>query len=66
MYVVPKARRQGVYKALYGDVKRRAGEAGAAGVRLYADTQNERAHAAYAALGMRSHYVVFEDMFTGF
>ena len=30
---------------------------------LYADTTNERAHNVYLALGMKSHYVVFEDMF---
>ena len=66
VFVSPTARRQGVYKALYAHVVAEARAAGAAGVRLYADVQNTRAHDTYRALGMHSHYVVFEDMFTGF
>ncbi|GIL78628.1 hypothetical protein Vretimale_6228 [Volvox reticuliferus] len=64
VYVQPEHRRRGLFKALYNHVRREAQAAGAAGLRLYADITNERAHAAYEGLGMQSHYKVYEDMFT--
>ncbi len=65
VYVVPEARGQGVFRALYTLVRREALSAGAAGLRLYVDTTNTRAQAVYAALGMNGdHYRVFEEMFT--
>ena len=39
-------------------MKQEARAAGAAGLRLYADADNARAHAAYERLGMTSHYKV--------
>jgi GNAT superfamily N-acetyltransferase len=64
VYVAPDARGRGVLRALYGEARRKALAAGAGGLRLYVDTRNVRAQAAYAALGMDgSHYRVFEDMF---
>jgi GNAT superfamily N-acetyltransferase len=57
VYVAPEARRAGVFRGLYAHVKAMAGGAGAVGVRLYVETENERAQATYAGLGMeRCHY----------
>ena len=64
VYVDPDARGRGVLRALYDVVRREAQKAGAGGLRLYVNTQNVRATAVYAALGMNGdHYRVFEDMF---
>ena len=64
VYVLPAARRHGVFRALYLHVKREAEAQGAGGLRLYVDTSNTRAQAVYAALGMNGdHYRVFEQMF---
>lgn len=46
MYVPPQFRQQGHFKSLYKHVREEAQKAGAAGLRLYADVGNERAHAA--------------------
>jgi len=65
VYVVPDARRHGVFRALYLHTRRASEEAGAAGLRLYVDATNTRAQAVYRALGMSGdQYRVFEDMFT--
>lgn len=66
VYVPPSHRRKGYYRRLYEQVREEARQAGAAGVRLYADDGNKRAHEAYQRLGMTSHYSVFEDMFVGY
>ena len=64
VYVVPDVRGRGVLRMLYGAARREALASGAGGVRLYVDTRNTRAQAAYTALGMNGdHYRVFEDMF---
>lgn len=64
VYVVPEARKHGVFRALYAHVRRQAAKEGAGGLRLYVDTTNTRAQEVYAALGMDGdHYRVFEDMF---
>ena len=64
VYVQPDARGRGVLRTLYEAVRREAVAAGSGGLRLYVDTTNIRAQAAYAALGMNGgHYRVFEDMF---
>lgn len=64
VYVVPGARRRGVFSALYQHVRAAAVAEGAGGLRLYADNTNGRAHETYRALGMNGdHYRVFEDMF---
>ena len=52
VYVTPAARRGGVFRALYADVERRARAAGAVGLRLYVERDNERAQQTYASLGM--------------
>ena len=64
VYVQPDARGRGVLRTLYEAARREAVAAGSGGLRLYVDTTNIRAQAAYAALGMNGdHYRVFEDMF---
>jgi GNAT superfamily N-acetyltransferase len=64
VYVVPEARKDGVFRALYAHVRAEAQRSGAGGIRLYVDTSNRRAQAVYAALGMNGdHYRVYEDMF---
>lgn len=52
VYVTKAARRAGVFRALYAEVERRARAAGAVGLRLYVERDNERARQTYASLGM--------------
>ena len=52
VYVTQAARRAGVFRALYAEVERRARAAGAVGLRLYVERDNERAQRTYASLGM--------------
>ncbi|WP_199098343.1 GNAT family N-acetyltransferase [Dyella sp. ASV21] len=66
VYVVEAARREGVFRRLYEDVQQRALKAGAVGLRLYVETENERAQRTYAGLGMeRCHYYMYEAEFAG-
>jgi ribosomal protein S18 acetylase RimI-like enzyme len=61
---VESARREGVFRRLYEAVQQRAAEAGAVGIRLYVETENERAQRTYAGLGMeRCHYFMYETEF---
>lgn len=63
VYVVAEARRGGVFRALYDEVARRAGVAGAVGVRLYVEWDNARAQRTYEGLGMqRCHYHMYEAL----
>lgn len=52
VYVTKAARRAGVFRALYAEVERRARAAGAVGLRLYVERDNERAQQTYLSLGM--------------
>jgi len=64
VYVAEAARRRGVFSALYRHVAQRAKTAGAVGLRLYVETENARAQATYAGLGMeRCHYFMYETEF---
>ena len=64
VYVVPAARRIGVFRTLYAEVEQRAAAAGAVGLRLYVETENQRAQATYGGLGMqRCHYYMYETEF---
>jgi GNAT superfamily N-acetyltransferase len=49
VYVLPEHRHQGHFKAMYQHVRQEAERQGAAGVRLYADNGNTKAHAAVGA-----------------
>jgi GNAT superfamily N-acetyltransferase len=64
VFVPEDWRRKGLWRALYARVRAEAVQRGACGLRLYAERANTRAQQAYTSLGMTSHYVVFEDMFT--
>lgn len=64
VYVVPAARRGGVFRALHAAVAERAQAAGAVGLRLYVETENARAQRTYAELGMTEcHYRMYEQAF---
>lgn len=53
VYVIDAFRRRGVYRALYGEVRRLAQAAGdVLGFRLYVERENRIARDTYAALGM--------------
>lgn len=64
VYVVPEARRRGVFAALYASVRSRVEESpGLLGVRLYVHQRNESALRVYDALGMRrDRYHLYEWM----
>ncbi|MCC6295025.1 MAG: GNAT family N-acetyltransferase [Bryobacterales bacterium] len=65
VYVAPEARGQGVYKALYADLLRRAGAGGGVcGLRLYVEKENVRAQGVYERSGMRrTAYDLYEADF---
>lgn len=64
VYVMPEARKQGIYAGLYAHVKNLAeADERVQGIRLYVDKRNTRAQQIYARLGMNGeHYQVFEWM----
>jgi len=64
VYVVPQARRQGIYAGLYDHVRSLAkSDPDVRGIRLYVDRRNAAAQEVYARLGMDGgHYQVFEWM----
>lgn len=62
VYVVPKWRRKGVFGHIYRHILDCARDAGAAAVRLYVNSENERALLAYRRLGMdETDYLVLEQ-----
>jgi ribosomal protein S18 acetylase RimI-like enzyme len=62
VFVVPSARRQGVFRALYQHVLERARKSPeVCGLRLYVDHQNTRAQEVYREIGMHeARYRFFE------
>ena len=64
VYVIPQARRQGVFRSMYDAVKMEVEASGhLRGLRLYVETENERAQRTYEAIGMNGdHYRMFEWM----
>ncbi|HJU08663.1 MAG TPA: N-acetyltransferase [Rhodanobacteraceae bacterium] len=53
VYVVPQARRSGIFRALYAEVERRARTTPQViGLRLYVERDNEHAQRTYESLGM--------------
>ena len=63
VYVVPSARRQGIYRALHHHVKNLSEAAGACRLQLYVDAENVAAQAVYKKLNMtQSNYLIFEQM----
>jgi GNAT superfamily N-acetyltransferase len=63
VYVVPEFRRQGIFRSMYAHIRDIAEKQNIAGLRLYVETNNERARKTYEALGMSSeHYSFYEWM----
>jgi GNAT superfamily N-acetyltransferase len=55
---------QGVFRALYQALESEARASGAAALRLYVETHNERAQRAYESMGMlRAPYFIYEKDF---
>jgi len=67
VYVLPQARRHGVFRALYSHVEAQArATEGVVGLRLYVEWENERAQQTYKALGMeQEHYHLFRRNYSG-
>ncbi len=63
VYVLPRYRREGVFKSMYSHVRKEAEKQGIAGPRLYVEKHNSVARLTYEALGMNSeHYAMYEWM----
>ena len=62
VYVVPKARRRGVFRSMYDHLHSMVRESdNLVGLRLYVDRTNEGAQYVYEAMGMtREHYHMYE------
>jgi GNAT superfamily N-acetyltransferase len=62
VYVLPEFRSRGVFRALYRHVEQRAREDSAiCGLRLYVESDNQRAQRTYLGVGMRqAPYAMFE------
>ena len=65
VYVDPQARRQGVFTALYRQVKQMAqDDSSVCGLRLYMEQNNATARSVYTGVGMtETPYQVFEELF---
>lgn len=65
VYVMPQARRCGVFSSMYREIESRARTTtGVIGLRLYVEKENTRAQATYAALGMEpAHYSLYQASF---
>jgi GNAT superfamily N-acetyltransferase len=64
VYVLPEARKKGVYAGLYRYLQALAqADSHVRGIRLYVDRRNQEAQKVYSRLGMNGdHYQVFEWM----
>jgi GNAT superfamily N-acetyltransferase len=62
LYIVPRARGQGVFKKLYMNLKKQVEQSPKLmGLRLYVDKRNKSAQEVYEKLGMRKeHYDLYE------
>ena len=62
LYVIPEARRRGVFTALYRTLKQQVEETrDLKGLRLYVEKRNRIAHETYRSLGMTDeHYELYE------
>lgn len=67
VYIVDTHRRQGIYRALYDEVKRLAAlDLSVCGFRLYVEKDNVNAQATYRSLGMQeTDYLMFEELRDG-
>lgn len=67
VYVIPNARRRGIFRMMYENLKTTVEQsADLRGLRLYVERENERAQQTYNAMGMDgNHYKLFEWMGEG-
>ena len=67
VYVIPSARRRGIFRMMYENLKTTVEQsADLRGLRLYVERENERAQKTYHAMGMDgNHYKLFEWMREG-
>ena len=67
VYVIPNARRRGIFRMMYKTLKTTVEQsADLRGLRLYVERENERAQKTYNAMGMDgNHYKMFEWMKEG-
>lgn len=67
VYVIPSARRRGIFRTMYENLKTTVEQsADLRGLRLYVERENERAQKTYNAMGMDgNHYKLFEWMREG-
>ena len=67
VYVIPSARRRGIFRMMYENLKTTVEQsADLRGLRLYVERENERAQKTYSAMGMDgNHYKMFEWMREG-
>ena len=67
LYVIPSARRRGIFRMMYETLKTMVEQsADLRGLRLYVERENERAQKTYNAMGMDgNHYKMFEWMREG-
>ena len=65
VYVSAEYRRQGVFREMYKEVRKRAVDTkGVCGCRLYVERDNSRAQSTYITLGFeKTPYILFEDEF---
>ena len=61
VYVLPRFRRQGIFRSMYDFILKEADKHYVAGLRLYVETNNSTAQKTYESLGMKSeHYRMYE------
>jgi len=61
VYVIAEFRRKGIFRSMYSYIKNKAENENIAGLRLYVETNNIRAHRTYKSMGMNNeHYWLFE------
>jgi GNAT superfamily N-acetyltransferase len=67
VYVLPEARRAGVFRALLGNLEQAAqSDRGVCGIRLYVDRDNDRARETYRRCGLEdAGYAVMEADYSG-
>lgn len=64
VYIHPKYRKQGIFRALHNHIADEAKKAGAIGLRLYVERENTIAQKTYTNMGMlQCQYCMFEQKF---
>ncbi len=64
VYVLPEARRGGIFRQMYDYIKEEALKQGVSGLRLYVEKDNIRAQQTYEAMGMDGDHYRFYEWFS--